>query len=36
MIEPYTAHRLRSDSEVRAIVLGMPACRHDGELFVTD
>lgn len=36
VIEPYTAHRLRSEAGVRTIVLGMPACRHDDEFFVTD
>jgi mannose-6-phosphate isomerase-like protein (cupin superfamily) len=34
VIEPYTAHRLRSEGGVRTIVLGMPACRHDDEFFV--
>jgi mannose-6-phosphate isomerase-like protein (cupin superfamily) len=35
VIEPYTAHRLRSERGVRTIVLGIPACRHDDEFFVT-
>jgi|SRR4051794_11814297 len=35
-IEPGTAHRLRSERGVRTIVLGIPACRHDDEFFVTD
>jgi mannose-6-phosphate isomerase-like protein (cupin superfamily) len=36
LIEPYTAHRLKSEKGVRTIVLGLPACRHDDEFFVTE
>ena len=36
VIEPYTAHRLRSRDGVRTLVIGLPACRHDDEFFVTD
>jgi mannose-6-phosphate isomerase-like protein (cupin superfamily) len=36
VIEPYTAHRLRSAEGVRTIVLGLPALHGDDEFFVTD
>ncbi len=32
-IEPGTAHRAYGD--IRTIVFGVPACRHDDEFFVT-
>src|SRR5689334_1988332 len=36
VIEPYTAHRLRSEAGVRTVVLGLPAWRPDDEFFVTE
>ena len=35
-IDPYTPHRLRSETGVTTLVIGLPACRHDDEFFVTD
>ena len=35
VIEPYTAHRLRSATGVRTVVMGLPAWRSDDEFFVT-
>ncbi|CAN5821285.1 cupin domain-containing protein [soil metagenome] len=33
VIEPYTAHRLRSEQGVRTVVLGVPAWRPEDEFF---
>jgi mannose-6-phosphate isomerase-like protein (cupin superfamily) len=36
LIEPFTAHRLRSEAGVRTLVIGVPAWHPEDEFFVED